>query len=164
VTAWRVGREAALAEPVKPHVASDTTGANDGKKYLDVLLKYFPAEIAAAYTVAIGLWVETAKEQPAVWLALLFTALTALLVVGGWRQAGGDWKKPSVERMLPELALALAAFCAWSLAIPGTGWLGITVVANNQSALPIIGIAAGLALPACVLIAKGSAPSSPKAE
>jgi hypothetical protein len=157
MTAWSIGREAAGGRVAPRAVAPEGDATTDGQKYIDVLLKYFPAEIAAAYTVAVSLWIETAKEQPAVWVALLFTALTALLIVGGWRQGGGKWKAPSVKTLLPEVALGLAAFCAWSLAIPGTGWLGITLVANNHSALPIVGIAAGLALPACVLIARGSA-------
>jgi hypothetical protein len=159
MTAWRVGREATSSGLRAPRVTSGPDSSADAKKYLDELVKYIPAEIAGAYTVALSLWIDTAKESPAVWIAVLFTGLTALLVVGGWRQAGGTWTKPSVQRMLPELALSVAAFCAWSLAIPNTGWLGITVVSNNHAALPIIGVAAGLALPAFVLIAKGSTAS-----
>jgi hypothetical protein len=157
MTAWRIGREAAGGKVAPRDVAQEGDATTDGQKYIDVLLKYFPAEIAAAYTVAVSLWVETAKEQPAVWVAVLFTALTALLIVGGWRQGGATWDAASVKKLMPELALGLVAFCAWSLAIPRTGWLGITLVANNHSALPIVGIAAGLALPACVLIARGTA-------
>ena len=157
MTAWRVGREATSSGLRAPRVATAPDGSADAKKYLDELVKYIPTEIAGAYTVALSLWSDTAKESPAVWIALLFTGLTALLVVGGWRQSDGTWTKESVLKLLPELALSLVAFCAWSLAIPNTGWLGITIVANNHAALPIIGVAAGLALPAIVLIAKGSA-------
>jgi hypothetical protein len=138
MSAWRIGRES----------GSRRLALDDGpawKKYVDRLVKYIPGDAVGGYTAAITLFLlDDETPDPKLWLALAFTLLSALLVLIGWASEAGHGKFPSV---IPDVVLAVIAFVAWSMTVPGNGWQDYALIGDNPGIAGLVGLIAGILMP-----------------
>jgi len=156
MSAWRIGSSMPIEESPEGTRDLPQRGGSGQRApltaALDTLVKWVPGEIIAFYAAATFALRETLSpseggdgaltSQPtpyAVWLLVGAVALTVLVTavaaVSRNLDAGGPDRAPWWE-VLVTAVLAMAAFVAWSLTVPGSYWSGEGV--NGSVALVVV--------------------------
>lgn len=141
MSAWRIG-----VERSRPSLAAATTGGI--KEYADRLIKYIPGDAVAGYTTVITLFtLKDGVPDPQLWLVILFLAVTVALVLLGWASTPPADPGASRPSPAPDIVLAVIAFIAWSLVVPGNGWLDIEQITDNPEVAGVVGVVVGILMP-----------------
>jgi len=140
MSAWQIGIEAADRTQARA-----ITGDPAWKRYVDRLIKYIPGDAVGGYTAAITLFLSTGgTPKPQLGVAILFVGITVALVIIGWLNTSN---RQAFTTILPDVLLAVVAFAAWSLTVPGNGWQELSVIKDNPGLAGLFGVVVGILMP-----------------
>jgi hypothetical protein len=103
---------------------------NDLARFVGLVLKWIPADLAVIYTAFIKALVDDPKDDPNIWLTVIFITLSpivlALLAATSDHGAGG-------KTLAIRAFLSIPAFAIWSLTVPNSGWDQIDRIAKHPA-------------------------------
>lgn len=115
---------------VPPKRAIVEADDSDLAKFVGRVLKWIPADLAVLYTAFIKALVDSPKDDPNIWLTVIFTLLAPItLVLLALNSTNGARGKVLAVRAV----LSVPAFVIWSLTVPNSGWDQIERIANHPA-------------------------------
>jgi len=99
-------------------------------KFVGKVLKWVPADVAVLYTAFIKALVDDPKDDPNIWLTIIFVVLTPIFVV---LLAASSPNGARGRLLLTRAMLSIPAFAIWSIAVPNSGWDQIKWFADHPA-------------------------------